>query len=43
LTSDDVTSGQSCARYHFRLLPIAPPPILLCPSPYTTPVSGTYN
>jgi hypothetical protein len=43
LTSDDVTSGQSCARYHFWLFPIAPPPILLCQSPYTTPVCGTSN
>jgi hypothetical protein len=33
VTSDDVTFGQACARYHFRLLPIAPPQILteLCP------------
>jgi hypothetical protein len=31
-----VTSGQACARYHFWLLPIAPPQILICPYPYTT-------
>jgi hypothetical protein len=27
VTSGDVTSGQACARYHFRLLLIAPPQI----------------
>jgi hypothetical protein len=37
VTSGDVTSGQACARHHFRLLPFAPPQIIwleLCP--YTT-------
>jgi hypothetical protein len=28
VTSGDVTSGQACARYHFRVLLIAPPQIL---------------
>ena len=34
--SRDVTSGQACARYHFRLFPIAPPQMLLENRLYTT-------
>ena len=38
VTSGDVTSGQACARYHFRVLLIAPPQILSETRLYTTAV-----
>jgi hypothetical protein len=36
VTSGDVNSGQECARYHFRLLPIAHPLMLTELCSYTT-------
>ena len=36
VTSGDIISGQTCARYHFRLVLIAPPQIRLELCPYAT-------